>query len=94
MFFAQCSGCHSVEGGARHGIGPDLKGIFERPVASAHGYGYSEALKRSSGRWTEEKLDAFLASPQKFGPGTSMQFEGISDPAIRASLIEYLKSQT
>ena len=94
MFLAQCSGCHSVEGGARHGIGPDLKGIFERPVASAHGYGYSEALKRSSGRWTEEKLDAFLASPQKLAPGTSMQFEGISDPAIRASLIEYLKSQT
>jgi cytochrome c2 len=94
LLFAQCSGCHSVEGGNRHGIGPDLKGILDRRVASADGYGYSEALKRFSEHWTEERLDAFLENPQKFVPGTSMQSQGIPDPAIRASLIEYLKSQT
>jgi cytochrome c2 len=93
LLFSQCSGCHKLENGGNHGIGPNLQGTFERPIATAPGYTYSEALKRSSGRWTDENLDAFLADPLNFAPGTSMQFNGIDDPAERASLIEYLKSR-
>jgi len=93
LLFARCSGCHKLENGNVHGIGPDLKGIFQGPIAAAKGYTYSEALKGFSGRWTENNLDAYLTNPQGFTPGTSMQFEGIRDPAERASLIAYLKSR-
>jgi cytochrome c2 len=93
LLFSRCSGCHKLENGGSHGIGPDLQGTFERPIATAPGYSYSEALKRSSGKWTEKNLDAFLRDPRSFAPGTSMQLDGIADPAERASLIEYLKSR-
>ena len=93
LLFARCSGCHRVEDGNVHGIGPDLKGIFQRRIAAAKGYTYSEALKGVSGTWTEKNLDAFLTNPQSFTPGTSMQIEGVRDPTERASLIAYLKSQ-
>lgn len=93
LLFIRCSGCHKLENGHAHGIGPDLQGIFQGPIAAAKGYTYSEALKGFSGTWTEENLGAFLTNPQSFAPGTAMQFEGIPDPTERASLILYLKSR-
>jgi aldose sugar dehydrogenase len=93
LLFAQCSGCHKLGNGNDHAIGPDLKSIFQGPIAAAKRYTYSAALTGLSGRWTEKNLDAYLANPQSFAPGTSMQFEGIRDPTERASLIEYLKSR-
>jgi cytochrome c2 len=94
ILFARCVGCHSMDNGTTHAIGPDLKGMFERPIAGAPRFRYSKALKAFSGNWTEEKLDAFLANPQEFAPGTSMQAAGIEDPATRARLIEYLRNQS
>jgi len=91
LLFARCDGCHTL--GGAHGIGPDLQGIFQRRIAAANGYNYSKALKGFAGSWTEKNLDAFLTNPQRFIPGTSMQIGAVSDPAERASLIEYLKSQ-
>ena len=40
-----------------------------------------------TGTWTTDKLDAFL-------PSTSMTFEGITDPAARKAIIDYLKTLT
>jgi len=91
LLFANCRGCHEVENGTAHGIGPDLWGIVGRRIATARDYRYSEALKAIPGTWSEERLDAFLADPQSFAPGTSMQSEGLSDPTSRAKLIEHLK---
>lgn len=91
LLFANCRGCHEVENGTAHGIGPDLWGVAGRRIATARDYRYSEALKSVPGTWSEERLDAFLANPQSFAPGTSMQLEGLSDPTSRARLVEYLK---
>jgi len=91
LLFANCRGCHEVENGTVHGIGPDLWGVAGRRIATARGYSYSEALKAVPGTWSEERLDAFLADPQSFAPGTSMRSEGLSDPTSRTKLIEYLK---
>ena len=93
LVFSQCSGCHRLGDGTVHGIGPDLQGLFNRPIAAAKGYTYSAALQDLSGTWTEKKLDEFLANPQKFTPGTSMQVGGLADPTDRASHIEYLKTR-
>jgi cytochrome c2 len=93
LLFARCVGCHAADGANRHGIGPHLDGIVGRRIASADGFSYSDALKGISGEWTAEKLDALLADPQKFAPGTSMQSEGVAEPEDRGALIQYLKTR-
>jgi cytochrome c2 len=76
-----------------HRMGPDLLQIVGRPVASAPGFdNYSAALKALGGRWTKERLDAFLRDPQAAAPGSTMAFAGVHDDAERAALIEHLES--
>jgi cytochrome c2 len=93
LLFASCAGCHQVNDGKTHGIGPDLAGVIGRRVAAADGYRYSESMSKLSGNWTETELDAFLADPQTYAPGTLMIGQGISDPSARSAIIDYLKSQ-
>jgi len=91
IFATTCGGCHKAIDGATHSYGPDLAGIVGSAVASAPGYAaYSPALKALHGKWTREKLDAFLTSPQSMVPGTTMTYRGVSDPAQRAAIIDYL----
>jgi cytochrome c2 len=91
LFATTCGGCHKVEG-ISHIIGPDLLQVYGRKVASADGYhDYSDALKRVTGRWDDEKLKQFLANPQALVPGTRMAFAGIADPGERAAIVAYLK---
>jgi cytochrome c2 len=92
LFAAQCSGCHSLEDGLSHRLGPDLGGVLGRDIASAAGFDeYSAALRAQQGAWTEERLDAFLRSPQEAVPGTSMGFAGVADAAQRRLIIEHLR---
>lgn len=91
LFATTCGGCHKAIDGATHSYGPDLAGIVGSAVASAPGYGaYSPALKGLHGKWSRERLDGFLASPQSTVSGTTMTFRGVSDAAQRAAIIEYL----
>ena len=48
--------------------------------------------QRTGGVWSRERLDAFLANPDAFVPGTTMSFAGISEPAARSKLIDFLQS--
>ena len=90
--FQTCAGCHTIDDGLSHGIGPDLRHIVNRPVAAAVGYRYSPALQGLQGRWTRERLDRFLSNPRAFAPGTRMNFAGIADEQDRKALIEFLAS--
>ena len=90
LAFSQCVGCHTADGSDGRGLGPDLRGVARRRIASAGKYTYSDALSGMAGAWTDERLDSLLADPQRFAPGTSMQFVGIADSALRADLIAYL----
>lgn len=90
--FVQCTGCHEIGDGTKHGLGPDLRGVLGRRIASARGFSYSEALSELEGDWTEETLDAFLSDPAAFAPGTAMLAPGIADPEQRREIIDYLKS--
>ena len=87
---AQCSACHSFAAGGPAIVGPDLYGVAGAAVAGRPGYDYSDALRRVGGRWTPEKLDAWLARPASFAPGTRMGFGGIADPGTRADTVAYL----
>jgi len=68
-----------------------LKGILGRRVASDSEFDYSPALSAMDGIWTRKRLDAFLANPEAFVPGTSMRFAGIAEPSARSELIDFLE---
>lgn len=91
LFGTMCQTCHWINDGQSHRAGPDLAQIVGRDIASAGGFGYSGALQRLDGKWTEPMLDRFIADPQAVAPGTSMAFEGIDDAQQRKLLIEYLE---
>jgi cytochrome c len=90
--FTACRGCHTVQKDGRNGIGPNLHGVVGRPAASVPGFAYSPALKASKLRWDEKTLDGYLTAPGKKVPGTRMPIS-TPDPAKRAALIAYLKSE-
>ena len=87
--FAQCAGCHSTEPG-KNLFGPSLAGISKRRAGSLPGYAYSPALKKSGIAWNAQTLDRWLTSPAKTVPGTKMPLGGVSDPAARKALVNYL----
>ena len=89
LFNDKCGDCHTV--GAASGDAPTLKGVVGRKIASLTDFQYSAALKAKDGVWTEAALNAFLADPKGFAPGTAM-FGGASDPADRQAIIDYLKT--
>ena len=91
--FALCALCHAPQNG--RGVGPSLDGVFGRRVAAVDGFAYSSAMKARGDRgerWTSDRLEAFLESPQRHTPGTIMGFTGINNPGQRESLVVYLKA--
>lgn len=89
----QCGACHTFEKGGPNRVGPNLWGVVGRPKASVAGFNYSAAMKAKGGNWTYEDLNAFLANPKGFVPGTAMSYAGLSRDAQRADLIAYLRAQ-
>lgn len=89
--FRQCSACHKLEEGA-NATGPYLYGVVGRPVDAVDGYAYSGALEEHADVWTPENLNAFLANPKGFAPGTKMSYSGMKDIEDRANLIAYLET--
>jgi cytochrome c len=84
----KCAGCHNFAEGAGNKQGPELYGVVGRPVASHAGFNYSDALKaHASEAWLYENLDAFLAAPKTYAPGTKMNFGGVKNAQERAHLI-------
>ena len=92
QLFRQCAVCHSVQQG-EHMTGPSLAHVWNQKAGTAAGFmRYSDALKRSGLTWTEAKLDAWLAGPEKAVPGNAMTFPGVRDAQARQDLIAYLKA--
>lgn len=90
--FAGCAGCHSVEQGAAHKMGPNLFGVVGSRAGSQAGYAYSPAMSGSDLVWTETSIDAFLAAPREVVPGTRMAAPPVRDAGTRRAIVEYLAS--
>ena len=93
--FKKCKACHVVDE-AKNRVGPHLVNIVDRKTASVEGYKYSDAMAAKGAEgvvWDEANLDAYLAKPKDFVPGTKMTFAGLSKPEDRTDVIAYLKSK-
>ena len=89
--FRVCRACHGIDAGAAQTLGPNLRGVLGRPVASAEGYEhYSPAMMSFGGTWTVERLDRYLRQPAAEVEGTSMVFPGFTDAGVRADIIAWL----
>jgi cytochrome c len=91
---ALCKVCHTFDAGGATMVGPNLHNVVGADIAGHADFSYSEALKSKDGEWTYEQLDAWLANPQAFAPGTTMAFPGIPDAKKRADVIAFLRSMT
>ncbi|HEY3797177.1 MAG TPA: c-type cytochrome [Caulobacteraceae bacterium] len=90
LFNSNCADCHTVDDTSY--TAPTLKGVAGRKVAAVPGFTYSDALKAKAGQtWTEANLDAFIAAPNTFAPGTAMTAND-ANAADRAAIIAYLKT--
>ena len=90
----KCAACHTFGKGEPNRVGPNLYGVVGRPKGTEGGFAYSDAMKKKGGNWTIDDLNAFLAAPQKFVPGTKMSFAGLPRGAERADVIAYLNTKS
>lgn len=87
-----CRACHTFNRSGMLRVGPNLWDIVGAPKARVEGFGYSAALTRAGGVWSEGELDRFLSDPHGVMPGNSMSFEGLRNAEQRADLIGYLRT--
>lgn len=87
--FNECRACHSLEANT-HLIGPSLAGVVNRKIGTEASYRYSKSLKSADGIWDVSTLNKFLENPQAVFPGNRMPYSGLTNPAERKALIDYL----
>ena len=91
LFQKKCMSCHSPTATVPANLkGPALNGVYGKKIASQKGYEYSAGLKAKTGNWNDGNLDAYLASPKTFAPGTKM-IPSVADAAQRKQIIAHLK---
>jgi cytochrome c len=93
ILFLRCASCHDIGTTPSAKIGPNLRGIVGRKVASLPGYAYSAALRSQDFDWDAAHLDRWIQNPNEVAPGTMMAFAGIAEESDRRAIIEYLQKQ-
>ncbi len=85
-----CQGCHPIEAGAPHGVGPNLHGLVGQRAGTRPGYTYSETLASWGVTWTPDMLHGFIMNSESMVPGTWMAYRNILTPEETARLVEYI----
>lgn len=87
-----CRTCHTMKEGDNR-LGPSLAGIVGRKAGSLSGYNYSSSMKQSGITWDAANLDQFIANPDEVVRGNNMKpYGGITDAALRKTIVEFLQS--
>ena len=90
----KCQACHTFGKGEPNRVGPNLYGVVGRPKGTEGGFDYSAPMKAKGGNWSVDDLNAFLANPRQFVPGTKMSFAGLPRGNERADVIAYLNTKS
>jgi cytochrome c len=89
----QCAACHTLNQGGAAGVGPNLYGVMGGPMFGGAGFAYSDAAKgKAKGNWNYDNINAWLADPAGFAPGTAMSYAGIKNTQTRADAVAYLRT--
>jgi cytochrome c len=92
--FQRCYACHSVAAGENRLPGPNLRCVLGRRAGALPGFEFSPAMVEAGAVrglvWTRATLEAFLADPEGFVPGTTMGMPGLPGAADRQDVIDYL----
>ena len=89
----QCASCHTFVDGGKNGVGPNIYNTIGQPRAEGRAdFNFSAAIKGKAGTWGYEDLNAWLAKPTTFAPGTRMAFAGLNSEKQRADVIAYLRT--
>lgn len=94
LFRIACAGCHRVEPGGPHDVGPNLHGIVGQPAASRPDYAYSDALQASELIWDRSTLAAWIAATETLVPGTTMTYANILSGDEVARVLDHLLQVT
>ena len=92
--FQRCIACHSVAAGEDRLPGPNLRAVIGRRAGTLPGFRFSPALTEAGAGgllWTRQTLDAYLADPPQFVPGTEMGPPGLREAADRRDVIDFLE---
>ncbi|ADE39729.1 c-type cytochrome [Candidatus Puniceispirillum marinum] len=89
----KCTACHVFNAGGAAKVGPALWNIVNAAKGAADGFSYSAAMAGFGGAWDYAALNAFLAKPKAYMPGTKMNFVGLKKPSDRANMIAWLRQQ-
>ena len=92
--FRPCTGCHTVEAGGPHLVGPNLHGMFGRKFGLSEGFTYSDALRETELTMTEETLNQWLIDSAQVVPGSRMLFPGLRTQQEREAVIAHLRQIT
>jgi cytochrome c len=93
--FAKCKACHVADAETNR-VGPHLKGLIGRNVASVENYKYSEAMlefAKTNPVWTEELFLQYIENPKAMVPKTKMVYPGSKKEEERADLLAFLKTK-
>ncbi len=90
LFERRCGGCHALD---RDKEGPRLSGVYGRFAGSVDSFQYSDAVRKSKIKWTEDTLDAWLTDTGKLIPDNDMAFR-VEKADERQAIIAYLKQNS
>ncbi|MCX7897704.1 MAG: c-type cytochrome [Rhodocyclaceae bacterium] len=91
FFERKCSQCHDGEKTGGHAKGPFLWNWYGRKAGTVAGFVFSPAMQKAGIVWDYATLDHYLADTERAVPGRAMDFIGIADADLRASLIAWLR---
>ena len=95
MVFNVCKECHTADA-ETNSIGPHLKGLIGRKVASVGGYEYSDSMIEFAAAnpvWDDALFLEYIKNPMASVLMSKMAFPGLMKEDLRANILAYLKTK-